>query len=121
MGEDTEKTGQERRKFPRKPLSLLVQFRFNTFENFLAEYSDNISLGGIFIRTETPKEKGSIIYLQFSLEDGEQLIEGVGPVVHVNEPGVAGRVPGMGVEFMNFDDASMRLIEEICQSRPSSH
>ncbi|MBS1149760.1 MAG: Transcriptional regulatory protein algP [Myxococcaceae bacterium] len=106
-----------RRKHARTPLSLLVQFRFNTFEDFLADYSHDISPGGMFIRTDEPQEEGSIIYLQFSLKDGSRLIEGMGKVVRCNPRGVAGRVAGMGIEFLNFDDESMALIQEICSSR----
>lgn len=109
--------GSEKRRYERAPLSLLVQFRFNTFEDFLAEYSVNISVGGIFIKTNDAKPEGSIIYLQFSLKDGSRLIEGMGRVVRVNAPGDAGRVAGMGIEFVNFDDESMELIEEIVASR----
>ncbi len=110
----------ERRKHQRTPLSLLVQFRFNNFEEFLAEYSVNLSPGGIFIRTEEPREEGSIIYLQFSLKDGSRLIEGMGRVVRSNKPGVPGRVTGMGIEFLNFDDDSMALINDICAAKVSS-
>lgn len=109
--------GAEKRKHKRTPLSILVQYRFNTFEDFLAEYSVNLSVGGIFIRTDHPKEEGSIIYLQFSLADGSRLIEGMGRVVRVNPPGVKDRVAGMGIEFLNFDDESMALVEEIIASR----
>lgn len=113
----TDETHDERRKHPRTPLSLLVQFRFNTFEDFLADYSQDISPGGMFIRTDDPKEEGSIIYLQFSLKDGSRLIEGMGKVVRCNPPGDKGRIAGMGIEFLNFDDESMALIQEICATR----
>ncbi len=113
----SDETHDERRKHPRTPLSLLVQFRFNTFEDFLADYSQDISPGGMFIRTDEPKEEGSIIYLQFSLKDGSRLIEGMGKVVRCNPPGDKGRVAGMGIEFLNFDDESMALIQEICATR----
>jgi type IV pilus assembly protein PilZ len=116
---DSDGPGSEKRRFARAALSLLVQYRFNTFEDFLAEYSVNLSAGGIFIRTDQPKEEGSIIYLQFSLKDGSRLIEAMGRVVRVNPPGVAGRVPGMGIEFLNFDEESSQLIEEIVASRQS--
>lgn len=109
----------DRRKHPRTPLSLLVQYRFNTFEDFLAEYSLNISPGGMFIRTDEPRAEGEVIYLQFSLKDGSRLIEGMGRVVRVNPPGVEGRVAGMGIEFVNFDDESMALIEDICAAKAS--
>jgi uncharacterized protein (TIGR02266 family) len=114
---DSDGSDAEKRRFARTELSLLVQYRFNTFEEFLAEYALNISAGGMFIRTDDPKTEGSIIYLQFSLKDGSRLIEGMGRVVRVNPPGVVGRTAGMGIEFLNFDDDSMALIDEILLSR----
>ena len=117
MSDSENEDDDDRRQHPRTPLSLLVQFRFNTFEDFLADYSMNISPGGMFIRTDEPQEEGSIIYLQFSLKDGSRLIEGMGKVVRCNPPGVAERTAGMGIEFLNFDDESMALIQEICATR----
>ena len=117
---DPESNDDDRRKHPRTPLSLLVQFRFNTFEDFIADYSHDISPGGMFVRTDEPQEEGSIVYLQFSLKDGSRLIEGMGKVVRCNPAGVAGRVAGMGIEFLNFDDESMALIQEICANREAN-
>jgi molecular chaperone DnaK len=119
MGEsdDGKGGGDERRRHPRTPLHLLVQFRFNSFEDFLAEYSLNLSPGGIFIKTDEPREEGAMIYLQFSLKDGSRLIEGMGKVVRCNKPGVKGQTAGMGIEFVNFDAESMELIDEICATR----
>jgi molecular chaperone DnaK len=105
------------RKHARTELTLLVQYRLNSFEDFLAEYSVNISPGGMFIRTDEPREEGAMIYLQFSLKDGSKLIEGLGRVVRVNQPGEPGRTPGMGVEFVNFDEESMALVHDICSNR----
>jgi type IV pilus assembly protein PilZ len=111
--------GADKRRHPRAPLQLLVQYRFQTVGDFLAEYSSNISLGGIYIRTEQPREEGALIYLQFTLRDGSPLIEGLGKVVRSNPPQglAAGMEPGMGIEFMNFDEESMQLIEQIVSDR----
>jgi molecular chaperone DnaK len=109
------------RKYTRTALSLLVQYRFNTFDDFLAEYAVNLSPGGMFIRTSEPLEEGAMIYLQFSLKDGSKLIEGLGRVVRVNAPGDATHPPGMGIEFVNFDEESMTLVAEICASRGPAH
>lgn len=117
MSDSGEGGGADKRRFARTALSLLVQYRFNTFEDFLAEYSVNLSAGGMFIRTDQPKEEGAIIYLQFSLKDGSRLVEGMGRVVRVNPPGAPGRVAGMGIEFLNFDAESMALIDEIVASK----
>ena len=108
----------ERRRFLRAPLSLLIQYRFDTLEDFLSEYSTDISLGGMFIRTEDPKDEGSLIYLQFYLRDGAKLIEGLGRVVWVNPPGsdpAEDQPSGMGIEFVNFDEDSMQLIHQIVE------
>lgn len=112
--------GDERRRHERVPLSLLVQYRVNTFEDFLAEYSADLSAGGMFIRTGEPRELGAMIYLQFWLNDGSKLIEGLGKVVRVNPPGDPQRPPGMGVEFVNFDDDSMALISEIVAGKSAA-
>lgn len=117
MADEPDETSDNRRKHQRVPLSLLVQYRLNSFEDFLAEYSHDISLGGMFIRTEEPREEGSMIYLQFWLNDGSKLIEGLGKVVRVNPPGDPKKPAGMGVEFLNFDEDSMSLISEIVETR----
>src|SRR4051812_6245198 len=92
-------TGDEKRKAPRAELHILVQFRFATFEDFLAEYSIDISVSGMFLRTDPPRPEGSMIYLQFALRDGSKLIEGLGKVVRVNPAG-GDKPAGMGVEFV---------------------
>lgn len=113
---DAEPSGADRRRFPRASLQLLIQYRFDSFDDFLAEYSVDISVGGMFIRTDKPHEEGSFVYLQFALKDGSRLIEGLGKVVRVNPPGEGG-ISGMGIEFVNFDAESMALIEEIVANR----
>lgn len=117
MADESNGGGDERRKYERVPLSLLVQYRLNTFEDFLAEYSADISMGGMFVRTNEPREKGSTLYLQFWLKDGSKLIEALGRVVHVNPPGDPKRPAGMGIEFVNLDEESLALIVEIVQGR----
>ncbi len=111
--------GIEKRRHPRAPLQLLVQYRFQSVGEFLAEYSSNISLGGMYIVTDQPRDEGEMIYLQFTLRDGSHLIEGLGRVVRTNRPGnlPPGVEPGMGVEFVNFDEESMGLIEQIVTRR----
>jgi len=111
------KKDADRRRYPRVPLSLLIQYRFDTLEDFLSEYSTDISIGGMFIRTDKPKDEGTLVYLQFYLRDGAKLIEGLGRVVRVNPAESAGdeTAAGMGIEFVNFDEESMELIRQIVE------
>lgn len=108
---------KERRRYPRAPLNLLIQYRFDTFEDFMAEYALDISEGGMFIRTKEPRAEGSMIYLQFALKDGTRLIEALGRVVRVNGDDDA----GMGIEFVNCDQDSRALIEAIVRERLLEH
>ncbi|HVE84102.1 MAG TPA: TIGR02266 family protein [Myxococcales bacterium] len=109
-------SGRKERKHARTSVSLLVQYRFNSLEDFLAEYATNLSPGGIFIATEDPSPVGTMLHLQFSLKDGSKLIEGMGRVAHVNQAG-PGQPRGMGIEFVQFDEDSMALIRKICGGR----
>lgn len=97
------------------PLKMLVQFRLGDLDEFMRDHAVNISAGGMFIRTAQPQPEGSMVYLQFQLADGAKLIEGLGKVVHVNPPDHP--VPGMGIEFVNLDSGSRRLIDRIIKER----
>jgi len=112
----TSDSSRKERKHTRTPVSLLVQYRFNSLEDFLAEYATNLSPGGIFITTDTPSPVGSMLHLQFSLKDGSRLIEGMGRVAHVKRD-ASGQARGMGVEFVQFDEATLALIAKICAGR----
>jgi uncharacterized protein (TIGR02266 family) len=105
----------DRRAHDRIPLRMLVQFKLRDREQFLHDYADNISSGGMFVRTTDAHPVGSMVYLQFFVEGGEKLIEGLGRVVHVNPQEHA--VPGMGIEFVNLDDASQEVIDQIVSER----
>ena len=102
-------------RYPRMPLNMLVQFRLHDMDEFMRDFAVNLSAGGIFIRSTTPQPEGTLLYLQFRLESGDSLIEGMGKVIHVNPPEHAS--PGMGIEFINLDKASRHLIDSIVGKR----
>ena len=108
---------QNTRRFPRTAVALLVQYRFESFEDFTTEYSVDLSPGGIFLRTEATPALGSMVELQFSLKGGSQLIEAIGKVTRITPPG--GPHPaGIGVECLHSDPESKALIERLCSALP---
>ena len=108
----------DRRRHDRASLALLVQYRFSSLQEFLAEYALDLSPGGLFIRTDAPRALGEVLSLQLSLQDGSRLIEGLGRVVRVEPPGVAGRRAGMGVAFLDLTPESRALVDTLCAGRP---
>ena len=110
----------ERRHGERKPLAVLVQYRFEAFESFVADYSANLSPSGIFIQTDQPKGLGEPVFLQFTDRAGSELIEGLGTVVRISRPGSSLSPAGMGIRFLSLDDASMARIEQFCEGEAAS-
>lgn len=108
-------SGAERRRSRRVDFNLLVQYRFDSFEEFKSEYAADLSEGGLFIETEEPHKVGEVIYLQFALPDGTRLIEGLGRVVRVVPPG--SEQPGMGIQFVNMDGDSQDLVQAAVRER----
>ena len=105
----------ERRRHPRVALNMVVQFRHDSMDAFISEHATNISMGGMFIETEAPKSVGDVVYLQFTLSDTGQKIEGMGKVIHVNPPG--SERTGMGIEFVNLDAEFEKVIDQIVSER----
>jgi uncharacterized protein (TIGR02266 family) len=103
-----------KRRFARVPLSLEVNIRFDDIKTFISEYSSDLSVGGIFIKTRKPRDLGTQVTLSIHLQDGQRLIEATGRVVRVVHSGDAytGAVPGMAIEFTELHPKSRRIIEQ---------
>ena len=95
----------DRRAHPRIPLRLSV--KYSSAKDFLVDYSKNISVGGIFIRTSEPAEFGTKVLIEFNLPEIPKKIKGLGEVVRVVRSGESYKEPaGMGIRFLKFDPGS---------------
>lgn len=108
---------EERRLFRRVPFFRRVEYKFETIDEFRKEHANDISLGGMFIKTEKPEPLGTVLYLQFDLKDGSPILHGYGKVVRVNPPDIPDLDPGMGIEFLKFDDESLARIRTLVSDR----
>ena len=110
--------GEEKRRFPRAVVALAVQVKFGSVREFLNATAEDLSVGGMFLRSQHfgeaggLRQLGSLLALQFDAGN-RHLVHGVGRVVRVILPGVAGVEPGVGVEFVELDEPSRRLVEAI--------
>ena len=109
--------GSDRRLFRRVPFFRKVQYRFETMEDFRSRFANDLSLGGMFIKTDMPEPMGTVIFLEFDLQDGSKILSGYGKVVRVNPTGVPDFDPGMGIEFLKFDDESLQRIRALVSDR----
>jgi type IV pilus assembly protein PilZ len=108
----------ERRSTDRATAVLRVDYtRMNAF---FADYTQNISKGGTFLRTSDPLDAGTELTLVMTVpdstvEDGVVRIELTGRVKRVvRSPDSSASSPaGMGIEFVFADDEQRRHLEEI--------
>lgn len=89
------------RGFPRHAITLGVRFR--TARDFVLEHATNISRGGIFIQTDDPPPLDTAVQVELQLPDSHVPVTSNGIVVH-QQLAVAGKMPGVGVQFVDSSD-----------------
>jgi len=111
----------DQRDNERVPTFLRVRLRFADVDTFIEKYSTNVSLGGVFIQSRSPKPPGTILRFELALESGESLIKGEGQVTWVREfdANAPGQPFGMGVRFTNLDAKSRALVDRAVAHRQS--
>jgi uncharacterized protein (TIGR02266 family) len=96
------------REEPRSPFSALVRVSCARWADFLALHANNISQGGLFVRTPTPLERGSAVKLRIVLPQ-QFTLELDAEVVRL----VRGPSPGMGLRFKPMDDFRKSIVERL--------
>ena len=100
------------RAFPRHSARFAV--RFATVQDFVLEYAANISAGGVFVQTDNPPPLKTVVRVEMELPGGGPLVPARALVVHRVTPEEAkarGVIPGMGVQFLDGDDAFRERID----------
>lgn len=86
--------------------------------NFYAGFVENMSHGGLFIATHQLKPVGERLEFSVHLPGSDEPIRGIGEVRWVRVYSESSNVPpGMGIRFLNLDDASTARIEAFLAQR----
>jgi uncharacterized protein (TIGR02266 family) len=92
-----------------------IKLKYPDVDTFIQKYAVNISRGGIFIATKTPKPVGTVIRFEFLLAnaEGSAVIRGEGQVQWTREYDAAQptKAHGMGVKFTKLDGESQAVVE----------
>jgi uncharacterized protein (TIGR02266 family) len=105
-------SAKEQRSAPR--LAATFKVRYEGFEEFLTEYTEDLSRGGMFLATRSFLPLNSIIACDIYLPGTEEKVRIIGRVAHVlteSEAQKRSRRAGMGIEFLDIprDDADRLL------------
>lgn len=106
-----------RRKKARALLAMKVQYKKNE-DTWKESITGAVGIGGLFIETPEPLEKGSSLKIRFSLPDSpSKIIETQGRVVWTRTQfEKILYFPGMGVEFTDISPEETLAIENIVRS-----
>ena len=96
------------RGFPRHQVTLAVRFR--SARDFVLEHASNISRGGIFIQTDDPPPMDATVQVELQLPGDPTPVMTNGIVVH-RQLAVAGKTPGVGVQFIDGSDGFRERID----------
>ena len=109
------------RKDKRTPVIIKFRFRSATIDEFIEQYSRDISRGGIFVKHKEPLPVRTLVKFEFKLKTDQAVIRGVGRVVWTRDMAHAtrDRPPGMGIKFIKLDDESRQLIERVVAGKES--
>ena len=105
----------DKRNKERISLREKVQLKVKNVNDFITEYADNISLGGMFIKTSKPLPTGTQFDLEFTIGAEDKKIVGVGEVVWTKEftSKEDDRESGMGIKFVDLKGNSKTVIKEL--------
>lgn len=106
----------ERRRYPRIDASIEVNFDYG-MESF-TEYTLNLSLGGLYIKTTRPLDMDALITVDFTLPGFDYSFRIRGKVVWKKSVETEEGPPGMGIEFTDVSKADEEaLLQFVARSQ----
>jgi len=100
----------EQRGLQRVPMAHDVEVTFDDYRRFTIEYAENISQGGMYLRTQNPLPANTNLRFRIKIQDIDREIAGSAIVVWTKE--VAGSGSGMGLKFVELEGDSAAFIQE---------
>jgi uncharacterized protein (TIGR02266 family) len=92
-----------------------VRLRYAAFETFIEKFAPNVTRGGLFLASRTPRPVGEIFQFEVQLAGGEVALAGDGKVTWVREfdPAAPNKPHGMGVQFLRLDGPSQKVVNQM--------
>jgi uncharacterized protein (TIGR02266 family) len=97
------------------PAPVRVRLRYAAFETFIEKFAANVTRGGVFLASRTPRPIGEVFQFEVQLAGGEVALAGDGKVTWVREfdPAAPNKPHGMGVQFLRLDGPSREVVNQM--------
>jgi uncharacterized protein (TIGR02266 family) len=98
-----------------------VRLRYADLETFIERFAPNVTRGGVFLASRTPRPEGDLFTFEIQLANGSVALAGEGKVIWVKpfNPAEPNKPHGMGVQFVRVDPASRDVLARILQAKGS--
>ena len=92
-----------------------MRLRYAAFETFIEKFAPNVTRGGLFLASRTPRPVGEVFQFEVQLAGGEVALSGDGKVTWVREfdPAAPNKPHGMGVQFLRLDAPSREVVNQM--------
>lgn len=112
---DVERSSGDKRAEQRCPVFLKVSYK--TFNEFIDEYTKNVSRQGMFIRSKRHHTISEIAELLLHVPELPHPVRIRGKIVHVEHDAQREEDCGVGVKFIDIDDQSREALISFIKSR----
>lgn len=93
----------------------MLQLRFRSRDEFVQQYTENISAGGLFITTDQVIERNTVVEIAMFVPDLAREISVKGRVVYSLDEAAAARfgyAKGIGIQIVELGEADRGLLDE---------
>ena len=91
-------------------ISATLKVSYNSYNEFITEYTTNVSNGGIFINTKRDHQVNEIVDLSLIVPGIDKPIIIKGEVIHIKIQDVPDEDAGVGVKFIEIDPESRKAL-----------
>ncbi|GAB4482540.1 MAG: hypothetical protein OHK006_01220 [Thermodesulfovibrionales bacterium] len=105
---------ENERAAPRCPASLKVAYE--SFNEFITEYTRNVSQGGMFISTKRKHQIGEIVVLALTVPGIDHPLRITGEIVRVSLEMTSPEGAGIGIKFSDMDAESRQMLVNYIRS-----
>src|SRR4051794_34142800 len=101
------------------PAPVRVRLRHTDLDSFIERFAPNVTRGGIFLASRTPRPVGEVVAFEVQLAGGQVALSGAGKVMWIKEfdPAQPQRPHGMGVQFVRIDPGSRETLNRMLKAK----
>jgi uncharacterized protein (TIGR02266 family) len=96
---------------------IVARYTSTTIDDLVAKYAHDVSEGGMLLRSSSTLPIGKLVNFEVRLSDENVVLVGTGRIAWKREAPDGDRPAGVGVKFVDLDDASQALVDRLLAAK----